>query len=101
MVTNYSLNTSLDHSRPLGHPKAAFFYLLDECPCVATGTYNITVTYVLYISVATGTHLYIIICTMDLMPNTLQLRYEKEDCHNKWLYFYGTKLQTKRVDMFC
>lgn len=44
---------------------------------------------------------YIIICTMDRMPNTLQLRYEKEDCHNKWLYFYGTKLQTKRVDMFC
>jgi hypothetical protein len=27
--------------------------ILGECPCVATGTYNITVTYVLYVPVAT------------------------------------------------
>jgi hypothetical protein len=31
-------------------------YILGECPCVATGTYNITVSYVLYVSVATHGH---------------------------------------------
>jgi len=34
------------------------------------------------------------------MPNTLQLRYEKEFAMI-WLYFYGTNLQTKRVDKLC
>jgi hypothetical protein len=29
---------------------------IGECPCVTTGTYNITITYVLYVSVATHGH---------------------------------------------
>jgi hypothetical protein len=32
------------------------FFSLGERPCVATGTYNITITYVLYVSVATHGH---------------------------------------------
>jgi hypothetical protein len=32
-------------------------FSIGECPCVATGTYNITVTYVLYVSVATHGHI--------------------------------------------
>ena len=31
-------------------------FSIGECPCVATGTYNITVTYVLYVPVATYGH---------------------------------------------
>jgi hypothetical protein len=40
-----------------------YYLLLGGCPCVATGTYNITVTYVLYMSPLqrTGTPLVIII----------------------------------------